>query len=265
MNGAMNDPADFERNGVLFPIPVFTGGEIRSLRSNFERGTTDGRLPARLNKKPHLLFPWLSELVRDERIVRHITPLLGPDILLWSSMFFSKPAHDPAYVAWHQDATFWGLSKPSIVTAWLAFTPSTLESGCLQVVPGTHHVDQAPHRTASVESNMLSRNQELAVEIDPRDIVNVVLAPGEMSIHRVKLFHGSEPNRADHPRIGFAMRFIAADVEQLTSFRDSATLVAGRDHGNFDLEPQPKAELDADAVRFHDRMLKRQAEIQAAI
>jgi ectoine hydroxylase-related dioxygenase (phytanoyl-CoA dioxygenase family) len=180
-------------------------------------------------------------------------------------MFFSKPARDPAFVAWHQDATFWGLSKPSIVTAWLAFTPSTTESGCLQVVPGTHHRDQVPHRTASAAANMLSRNQELAVEIDKKDIVNVVLAPGEMSIHHVKLFHGSEPNRADHPRIGYAMRFIAADVRQLTTFRDSATLVAGRDQGNFDLEPAPKSELDADALAFHDQMLNRQAEIQAAI
>jgi len=257
----------FERDGVLFPLKVLEPTDLTVLRENYERvfQPEQGHLPSKINKKPHLLLPWLNQLARHKNVIEPVTEILGPDILLWSSMFFSKPAGDPARVAWHQDATYWGLSKPDIVTAWLAFTPSTPESGCLQVVPGTHHREQVPHRVSEGAGNMLSRNQELAVEIDEDEVVDVVLAPGEMSIHHVKLFHGSEPNRADHPRIGYAMRFIAADVEQLTSFRDSATLVAGRDLGNFDLEPTPQSEFDPDAVAYHDRMLKRQAEIQGAL
>jgi hypothetical protein len=257
----------FERDGVLFPIPVVSEDEASGLRRRFEQleAHDGGRLSAATRKKPHLLVPWLADLVRHPAIVGPVTELLGPDLLCWSSLFFAKQAGEGTYVAWHQDATYWGLSEASVVTAWLAFTPSTPESGCLRVIPGSHTSEQLPHRVTGDAANLLSRGQEIAVEVDERQAVDVVLRPGEMSIHHVRLIHGSEPNRADHPRIGYAIRYISAHVRQLTTFRDSATLVAGRDLGNFDLEPKPRTEFDADALAYHAAMLARQAEIQGAI
>ena len=55
----------------------------------------------------------------------------------------------------------------------------------------------------------------------------MILAPGEMSLHHVLICHGSEPNRADHRRVGFAIRYIAASVYQTSGVRESATLVRG--------------------------------------
>ena len=79
-------------------------------------------------------------------------------------------------MSWHQDATYWGLSAPDVVTAWVAFTPSTVESGCMRVVPGTH-TRQVPHKDTFAENNLLSRGQEIAVDVDEDDAVDVVLRP----------------------------------------------------------------------------------------
>jgi ectoine hydroxylase-related dioxygenase (phytanoyl-CoA dioxygenase family) len=199
--------------------------------------------------------------VRHPRILDAVEDLLGPDLLVWSSQFFAKKGGDPGYVSWHQDATYWGLSSPDVVTAWVAFTPSTVESGCMRVVPGTHHA-QVPHKDTFVEANLLSRGQEIEVEVDENDAVDVILAPGEMSLHHVLICHGSEPNRASHPRVGFAIRYIAASVYQTSGVRESATLVRGEDRNDhFDHELPPEADLHPDAVKRHAAIVENQLKV----
>jgi ectoine hydroxylase-related dioxygenase (phytanoyl-CoA dioxygenase family) len=147
------------------------------------------------------------------------------------------------------------------VTVWVALTPSTPLSGCMQVVPGTH-TRQVDHTDTFDEKNFLTRGQEIAVEVDKSKVVDVVLAPGEMSLHHVLLFHGSEPNRADHRRIGLSIRYIPTHLRQLGAPRDSATLVRGVDtFGHFEHEPAPKDAFAPEAVALHDAVVKRQFEI----
>ena len=126
--------------------------------------------------------------------------LIGPNILVWGANFFLKEPRSDAYVSWHQDATYWGLEPADIVTAWVAFTPSTVESGCMRVVPGTHQGGIVEHRETWDADNLLSRGQEIAVEVDVEKVVDVVLKPGEMSLHHVKIAHNSEPNRSAQRR-----------------------------------------------------------------
>jgi ectoine hydroxylase-related dioxygenase (phytanoyl-CoA dioxygenase family) len=254
----------FQRDGFLFPIDVYSRDEIGELKSRLEAlaAAEGGKLSRGTNQKPHLLLPWLNTMIRNPRILDPVEDILGPNLLCWASGFFWKPANDPAFISWHQDSTYWGLSHPDIVTAWVAFTPSTPESGCMRVVPGTHHCEQVAHRDTFSPENMLSRGQEIAVEVDEKDAVDVVLQAGQMSLHHVRLFHGSEPNRAEHPRIGYAIRYIPTYVRQTAGVRDSATLVRGTDeHGNFDPEPTPHTDFDPECVAFHAEMLDRATRI----
>jgi non-heme Fe2+,alpha-ketoglutarate-dependent halogenase len=251
-------------DGILFPIPVFSEEELAEYRAKLENLARQegGKLSRATNQKPHLLLPWLNRMIRDPRILGPVSAALGPNILCWGSGFFWKQPKDPAFISWHQDSTYWGLSAPDIVTAWVAFTPSTVESGCMRVVPGSHHKDQLPHKDTFAETNLLSRGQEVAVEVDERDAVDVVLKPGEMSIHHVRLIHGSEPNRSEQPRIGFAIRYIPTYIRQTSGVRDSATLVWGDDEfGNFDPEPVPETDFDPRAAAFHKAMLERTEQI----
>jgi ectoine hydroxylase-related dioxygenase (phytanoyl-CoA dioxygenase family) len=251
--------AAFRERGILHPLPALSAEEAEALRRRYEAQA--GFIKGRNNQKPHLLFTWLDALVRDPRVLDPVESLLGPDLLCWGAQFFAKPAGDAAYVSWHQDATYWGLSSPDVVTAWIALTPSTRESGCMQVVPGTHHA-QVPHEDRFDDANLLSRGQEVAVKVDPATVVDVELQPGQMSLHHVLLFHGSEPNRSAWPRIGFAVRYVPTHVRQLSPIRDSALLVRGRDtFGHFEAEQSPEADLHPDAVARHGAVIDRQLRI----
>ena len=255
--------AAYRRDGIHFPVDVMSTDEAAALRARLEatEAAHGGRLPMRLNQKPHLLYPWMAELVRHPRILDAVEDVLGPDILCWSAQFFAKNAHDPSYVSWHQDGTYWGLSSPDVVTAWVAFTPSVPENGCMQVVPGTH-LKQVAHVDTFAESNLLSRGQELQVEVRPEDKVSVVLRPGQMSLHHVLIFHGSDANASDDRRIGFAIRYIPTHVRQVNGPRESATLVRGTDRfGYFDLEPAPETEMHPNAIARHAAIVDRQLKI----
>jgi ectoine hydroxylase-related dioxygenase (phytanoyl-CoA dioxygenase family) len=248
----------FERDGVIFPFEAVSVEEAGALRKKAEALSDEtGKIPARLNEQPHLLFPWLNDLVRHPRILDAVEDILGPNLLCWYSGFFMKQPGDGSFVSWHQDATYWGLSHPDVVTAWLALTPSTLANGCLRVVPGSHRHQILPHQDRPDENNMLSRGQEIAVEVNEADVVDVELQPGQFSIHHVQLIHGSKPNNSDIPRIGFTIRYIPTYVKQTNVAVDSASLVRGVDrYGHFRPEPVPMQDYDPEGTRFVEEMLQ---------
>ena len=253
----------YRRDGFYFPVRVLSPGEAGWYRARLEtvERAHGGPLGGQLRHKSHLLFTWLNELIRHPRILDAAEDLLGPNLLCWSSSFFIKEARDPAFVSWHQDSTYWGLSEPDVVTAWVAFSESSIESGAMRMVPGTH-TQQVAHRDTFAPDNLLSRGQELMVEVDESCAVDVVMHPGEMSLHHVRMFHGSPPNRSADRRIGYAIRYIPTHVRQISDGRDSATLVRGVDeHHYFDAEDAPAADLDEAAVAQHTAIMKRQGEI----
>ena len=184
--------------------------------------------------------------------------MLGPNLLCWTTNFFIKEANSPGFVSWHQDAFYWGLNKDTVMTAWVALTPANLKNGCMKFLPGSQTQDHLQHVDTFHKDNLLSRGQEIAVKVETENTVDCILNPGEMSLHHVKLVHGSEPNRSNDRRIGLAIRYIPTDVRQL-KVRDSATLVRGVDReGNFDHEPRPRHDLDENALAAHADAVGRQ-------
>jgi ectoine hydroxylase-related dioxygenase (phytanoyl-CoA dioxygenase family) len=255
--------AQYERDGYLFPLSALSDAEVSELQGQLDsfRQRIGGKIAGRYNQKPHLLMPWVNRLVRHPRILDAVQDLLGPNIMCWGAQFFAKDAGDPGYVSWHQDGNYWGLSSPDVVTAWVALTPSTVEAGCMNVVPGTHR-QRVEHVDTFAEDNLLSRGQEIAVKVDPSQVVPLELAPGQMSLHHVMIFHGSEPNRANHPRVGFAIRYMPPHVHQTKGERDSALLVRGVDpHHHFEHEQDPVADFDQAALAQHKTVLDRQMAI----
>lgn len=246
--------AAYEADGILFPLSVLDAGGIRACLGALERIETLPE-PARsrvLKNKSHLVSRSLWDLVHTPAILDAVEDVVGPDLLVWGASFFNKAGGAPDYVSWHQDATYWGLEPPDIVTAWVALTPSTVESGCMRVVPGTHRGPVLAHNETYAATNLLSRGQEIAVDVDEAEAVDVVLAPGQMSLHHVLIAHGSEPNRARHPRVGFAIRYIGGHVRQTTAARDHATLVRGLSRADaFELERAPSGELLQDDLAYH--------------
>jgi ectoine hydroxylase-related dioxygenase (phytanoyl-CoA dioxygenase family) len=157
--------------------------------------------------KPYLLFPWAAELVRHANILDLMGAVIGPDILVFHTTVWLKPPRSENYVPWHQDATYFGLAPFKHITAWVALTPSRPESGCVRVIPGSHHKGQLAHFDDHNDAlTMLSRGQKLAGGIREEDAVDLVLEPGGVSLHRRLTVHSSGANRSDDWRIGIGIR-----------------------------------------------------------
>ncbi len=243
----------YQEQGYLSPIRVMSADKAGTLRrqlEDFEAGA--GVLSGKLRQKSHLLFTWLNDLIRQDAILDAVEDIIGPDILCWGSSFFIKETRNPGFVSWHQDSTYWGLDPADVITAWIAFSDSTPENGAMEVIPATHKMDQIPHNDTFRPENLLSRGQEIMVDVDPAQAVTLELKAGEMSLHHVRLIHGSAPNPSDKRRIGFAIRYIPTYVRQIAGTHDSATLVRGVDrHGNFEPEERPDADMSPSALARH--------------
>ncbi|WP_282607176.1 phytanoyl-CoA dioxygenase family protein [Pelagibius sp. Alg239-R121] len=244
----------FEREGYQFPIQAMTAKEAAGYRAQLEAHETlnGGPLQSNMRHQTHFLFTWAYELVHNPKILDAVEAVIGPDILCWATNFFIKEAKDGNYVSWHQDATYWGLEPTDkIVTAWLALSEASVENGAMKFLAGSHRSGQQPHKDTFHENNLLSRGQEVEVEVDEDRATDVTLSAGEFSLHHVLLAHGSHPNHSDGRRIGFAIRYIPTSARQ-TKLRDAAVLVRGVDnYSHFDLLPGPEADLDEAALATH--------------
>ncbi|HEV2185685.1 MAG TPA: phytanoyl-CoA dioxygenase family protein, partial [Stellaceae bacterium] len=160
------DVARYHRDGFLFPIDAFSREEAHRFRDrleDFER--RDGRRFGKgHNFKPHLLFPWVDALVRHPAVLDPVEDIIGPDIRLFHFTVWPKSPGDPAYVSWHQDATYFGLEPAVHITAWVALTDVPVESGAVEVVPGSHKRGQLHHGQFTDDRNLLSRGQTLTVD-----------------------------------------------------------------------------------------------------
>ena len=189
----------YEANGYLYPLPVFSDNETAEFRQQFDEYTDQNR--DRLSKLiprerravyglTHLLLPWVYQIVSHPRVLEAVEGAIGPNLLVWGSDWFVKFPGDAAFISWHQDGAYWGLQPPKVTTAWIALSPSTLESGCMQVMPGTQKT-QLPQRETYALDNALSRGQEIEFDVDESKAVALQLAPGEMSLHHIGIAHGS--------------------------------------------------------------------------
>ena len=250
--------AGYRRDGYVFPVPCFAPHEAADVRNHieaFERSTglVAGNV---IRNKGHLKLKRLYELIFEARILDAVESVLGPDILCWGSSLFVKEASDSAFVAWHQDSYYWGLEPDDVCSVWIALYPSTPENGAMRVIPGTHTAATLAHKKSPAgSSNMLFTHEEIADGVDESKAVDLVLAQGEMSLHHVKILHGSPPNRSSGRRMGYAIRYVAPHVRQRGD-QNSATLVRGQDrYGYFASDPVPARDLDPEILAFVDSPL----------
>lgn len=241
----------WQRNGAVWPIDLLTPEEAAGFARRFEALETSlgAEAQSRFRIKAHLPFPWLWDLITLPRLADAVEDLIGPDIVCWGSSFFTKKARDPRFISWHQDSTYYGLEPPESITAWVAFTRADSQSGCMKILPGTHTGPAIlPHEETFDQNNLLSRGQTIR-DIDPSTAVEMPLEPGQMSIHHNKTVHSSEPNRADWPRVGFAIHLAAASVRQTQFDSPLAIRLRGNDpDGNWLEDPRPAYEMSPESL-----------------
>ena len=134
----------------------------------------------------------------------------------------------------------------------------------MPVIPGSHG-RQLRHTDTHAPNNVVARGQQVTAAPPEALAVDLVLTPGQISLHHVLIVHGSQPNRSSERRIGLALRYVTPQVKQEGGSRDSAALVRGTDrYGHFELEPRPERDMEPQLRGFHREILKRvSAELQS--
>ena len=152
--------------------------------------------------------PAFLELARDPEIVELVSGVLGDDIILWGCHVFCKPAAQGYETPWHQDGHYWPIRPLANCTVWVALEESTVENGCLRVIPRSH-IGKQLHEHLHEDRSDLTLNQRLANgTFDETSAVNLELQPGEMSLHDVYMIHGADANRSNKRRTGVALRYM---------------------------------------------------------
>lgn len=151
---------------------------------------------------------WFLNVARIPEIVEMVCDVLGDDVALWNSSFFAKPSRVGTRTPWHQDGEYWPIEPLATCTVWIAIDESTTQNGCLRVIPGSHRSRKLAQHNQN-DADGLSLNLELdAREFDESQAKDIVLEPGQVSLHDVYLFHGSEPNLSEHPRRAMTLRYM---------------------------------------------------------
>ena len=260
-------------DGYLFPINVANALQSNNWRNSLEKIEQDWldnglKLPLNTYKRVNaqVVMPLACEIGLHAPILDAVEGILGPDVMLYSVEFLTKEAHTKHVVTMHQDLAYWGMGDmDNILTAWLALSPATTASGCMDFVCGSHKNEILAHEDSFDEHNLLSRGQEIKVDVANSDKVAVELNPGSMSLHHGLTIHGSGPNQSDDRRIGVAIRYVSAKMRKAGGVKDYAISARGTYNNNSFTTYNPPASLfDANSMALYEEIRAEQAKVMMA-
>jgi len=246
----------YRDEGFFSPIRVISETEALSIKSQLEE--VEAQFPEEINAESrnnlHLSFEFLDALAHNPIIVDAMEDLIGPDIALWATVMFIKEPSSKHYVSWHQDATYMGMNSTDFPTPWVALSPSNLETGCMTMIAGSHKQEIRKHKDTFAEHNILTRGQVIP-EVDESKGVDLILEPGEMSIHNGAIIHGSKPNKSQQRRIGFSLQsYMSPAIEQVVG-RNIWTHIRGKQRQDRDGLRLDRPKYNMDPVTVSQRKI----------
>ncbi len=253
----------YRRDGYLFPFPALSADELAASNAGLARyeqwlGRPVNQADRRWRSASYVMLPWVDALVTHPRVLDVVEDVIGPDILVYTATWFIKEGNSPAFTAWHQDATYFGLTPHEHVTAWIALSDAGAEAGCMEVASSQGSPLQMRHAALNLPNSINGGGQAIVDRIDDSKTATMALDAGSFSLHHTLCRHRSPPNRASHRRVGIGISYIPAHCRLTGSVRMCARLVRGRDTGgNFDPIPAPEGELHPAALERHERVYGR--------
>ncbi len=256
-------------DGFLFPIPVMSATEAAEMRAELEkieRDWLDAGLPLPLNTykriNANIVMPLAYRIATHQSVLDAVEGILGPDILIFSAEFFIKEANTTQIVSMHQDLTYWGLGAiDGLVTVWVPLSAATPASGCMDFVRGSHKQAILPHDDTFDENNLLSRGQEVQVDVAEADKVNIEIHPGQMSLHHGLTIHGSGPNTSNDRRIAAVIRYMRPDAVPAEDRTDVMVARGSDTSGRATMIPAPAANFEPEALALYEEIRQAQAKI----
>jgi phytanoyl-CoA hydroxylase len=145
-----------------------------------------------------------SELVNGDGICRRMRILLGKELRLFRADALMKPPIIGSEKGVHQDSSNWPIEPMSLWSCWVPLDDSTLDNGCMMVIPGSHRDGLRPH--------VHMRNDYLIEEgrYDVDALEPVPMRRGSGLFFHSLVVHGTAANTSAKPRRAVTMTYMGS-------------------------------------------------------
>lgn len=245
----------FNDKGWLGPLDTFSLSEITYVLNCLEFNSIEHKIDGKnlisfynniynhnTDRDQHLFHKPIANLFKSDKIFRRLNQLGEPNLLLWRTNIFAKPA-GLGKISWHQAFEHFATSniteKKSLIfpeedkeilnlTVWVALNDSTIENGCLRFANGSHKTkfkfinncipaDEGVFAGINAHKSRYQRGEQYsgAFVFDENDweIEAVPAKAGQIIIFTERCMHSSLSNQTNHRRIAINGRYIHPSVQ----------------------------------------------------
>jgi len=250
--------AQYHRDGFIVVPDVISEEDLAELRKvteefveasrqtlehtdvfDLEPGHSASQPRLRRIKTPHLQHPVYARMVKHPKIVAVLQRLWGPNIRFDLSKLNLKAAGFGSSLEWHQDWAFYPHTNEDLAAVGIMIDDFKPDNGSMLVIPGSH---TGPIYNHHAKGHFVGGIDPVESGIDFSKSVMCTGKAGSITVHHVRLLHGSSANTSGRPRRFLLHQYRAADAWPLilppTSWEPwTSLLVAGVDT----LEPRMTA------------------------
>ena len=238
-----DDPLrDYHELGYAVVRGVFNAAEVRELAAAFDRVHAQalahpgsfrhqnvffrlaqdralGRI-VRFAQWPSYFDEVLARYRTDPRLLAIVAPLIGVDLKqIINQMHWKPPGAEKAEFGYHQDIRFRrprsAYREPErwYVQTAIAIDAHQRDNGAMTLYPGSHKLGElAFPKGGRIMDQAKSDADLLAVNLDPGQLVDLVLEPGDVAFWNLLTVHGSGPNTSSIDRRVYLNGYIRADA-----------------------------------------------------
>ena len=179
---------------------------------DLEPGHTPANPQVRRVKNPAGNDDAYAAVMRSAAVLDVVERLIGPNIRWQGSKLNMKSAGVGSPVAWHQDWAFYPHTNDDLLAVGVPVDDMTTENGCLLVLPGSHKGPIFDHHDDGVFVGVVAPDL-----IDHATCLPLEAKAGSITLHHVRLLHGSASNTSGQQRRLFLVEYNAADAWPLAS------------------------------------------------
>src|SRR5260370_39197904 len=95
--------ARFERDGVVYPIPVLSPEKSSAYLASFSQLEELLQRPIKRMGNPALHFSWAYRLATEPAVLYPVGEILGSHLLIFGTLIFFQYPPDSSLVCWDQD------------------------------------------------------------------------------------------------------------------------------------------------------------------
>jgi len=239
----------YRREGYLVVPDVFSPEETEALRRTTDEmvaAATDldahnniydledshrrGNPRVRRIKTPHLFHPTYAAASRNPKVIEILQKLVNPSLRFDTGKLNLKAAGYGAPVEWHQDWAFYPHTNDDLAAVGIMMDDMEEENGPLLILPGSHRGPTYDHHADGRFCGAMDLDTS---DVDFSKAVPLLGKAGSISIHHVRVIHGSATNVSNRPRRLLLYQYTAADAWPLKGIKDykayAAAMVAGED------------------------------------